>query len=112
MDPGWQIDDVRTAAGGRPVKNFLDELSKGAKAKISAALTMLAREGNRLAFPKSRALGEGLHEIRVAHPEGPFRMIYCFRPGRRIVLLHAFVKRTQQTPPDELTLARARFKHL
>lgn len=112
MEPGWQIDDVRTAAGGRPVKNFLDQLSKGAKAKVSAALTMLAREGNRLAFPKSRALGEGLHEIRVAHPEGPFRMIYCFRPGRRIVLLHAFVKRTQKTPAAELDLARGRHRQL
>lgn len=94
------------------MKSFLDQLSKGARAKVSAALTMLAREGNRLAFPQSRALGEGLHEIRVAHPEGPFRMIYCFRPGRRIVLLHAFVKRTQKTPAAELELARARHRQL
>jgi phage-related protein len=108
VDLSWQVDDVRTAAGGRPVKEFLDNLSKSAKAKVSAALTMLVQEGNQLAFPKSRALGGGLHEIRVAHPEGPFRVIYCFKPGRRIVLMHAFVKRTQQTPADDLELARKR----
>jgi len=94
------------------MKDFLDGLSRSAKAKVSAALTMLAQEGNRLAFPKSRALGQGLHEIRVTHPEGPFRLIYCFEPSRRIVLLHAFVKRTQQTPPAELDLARARLRQL
>jgi phage-related protein len=108
------VADRRRSDGRRRAtdKEFLDGLSKGAKAKLSAALTMLAQDGNRLAFPKSRALGEGLHEIRVAHPEGPFRVIYCFKPGRRIVLLHAFVKRTQQTPPEELDLARARLTRL
>ena len=43
---------------------------------------------------------------------GPFRIIYCFRPGRRVVLLHAFVKRAQQTPREDLDLARARKRAL
>ena len=47
-------------------------------------------------------------EIRVKRPEGPVRIMYCFRPGRRVVLLHAFVKRTEQTPKEELDIARAR----
>ncbi len=104
----WGIDDARTAGGVRPVRRFLDGLSKEAKAKVYAALEMLAEHGNRLMMPRSRALGQGLHELRIAHPEGPFRIIYCFRAGRRIVLLHAFVKRTEQTPAQDLELARAR----
>ncbi len=59
-------------------------------------------------FPRSRNLGAGLHEMRIAHPEGPFRIIYGYRPGRRVVLLHGFVKRTEQTPPEALQLARER----
>lgn len=108
MDAQWVVDDWRTSQGNRPVKAFIDNLSKSARAKVGAALTLLEQEGNRLAFPKSRALGDGLHEIRIAHPEGPFRIIYCFRPRRHIVLLHAFVKRTEQTPPGDLQLAKAR----
>jgi phage-related protein len=104
----WQVDDVRTTQGGRPVKEFLDGLSKQAKAKMYAAFEMLAQEGNRLRMPKSRSLGEGLHELRIPHPEGPFRIIYCFLPDRRILLLHAFVKRTQETPQQDLELARHR----
>lgn len=108
MTSRWQIDDVRTAKGGRPVKAFLDKLSKQAKARVYAVLEMLAQEGNRLRMPKSRSLGEGLHELRISHPEGPFRIIYCFLPDRKVLLLHAFVKRTEQIPRQDLELARAR----
>ena len=108
VEGSWQVDDVRPAQGGRPVKDFIDGLSKAAKAKVYAALEMLARYGNELRMPRSRSLGGGLHELRVAHPEGPFRLIYCFLPGRRIVLLHAFVKRTDEIPARELEVARAR----
>ena len=108
MSVRWEIDDVRTGRDRRPVKDFLDGLSKETKAKIYAALEMLAQEGNQLRMPKSRSLGEGLHELRVPHPEGPVRIIYCFLPGRRIMLLHAFVKRTEQTPRRDLDLAKER----
>lgn len=73
-----------------------------------AALEMLGREGNRLRLPLSRSLGRGLHELRIPHPEGPFRIVYCFQPVRVALLLHGFVKRTEQTPEDDLKLARQR----
>jgi len=91
------------------VRDFLDGLSVPARARVAAALTMLEQEGNRLRFPRSRSLGGGLHELRITHPEGPFRLIYGYRPGRRVVLVHAFVKRTEQTPAEVLRLARDRF---
>ena len=90
------------------MKAFLDGLAVHAKAKVYAALEMLATEGNRLQLPRSRALGAGLFEMRIAHPEGPFRILYCFLPGRRILLLHAFVKRTEQIPAQDLEIAKGR----
>ena len=111
MDPGWRIDDVWTVAGGRPVKEFLNELSKGAKAKVSAALTTPPAKATGSRFRNRAPSGRAARD-QGRPSEGPFRTIYCFRPGRRIVLLHAFVKRTQQTPPDELDLARARRRQL
>jgi phage-related protein len=105
----WVVDDYRGPGGARPVRAFLDGLSVAARARVGAALTMLEAEGNRLRFPRSRSLGSGLHELRIAHPEGPFRIIYVYRPGQRIVLIHAFVKRTEQPPPETLRLARERF---
>ena len=108
----WEVDDYRGPHGARPVKVFLDGLSVPAQAKVYAALEMLATQGNQLRLPKSRALADGLFEMRIGYREGPFRVIYCFRPGRRIVLLHAFVKRTEQIPASELDLAQARKSQL
>jgi phage-related protein len=102
------VDDNRGSHGARPVKEFLDGLSDAAKGKVYAALAMLEMEGNRLRLPRSRALGGGLFEMRVGHPEGPFRIIYCFQPGQQVVLLHAFVKRTERISVQDLELARAR----
>ena len=108
MSPRWEVDDYRGPRGARPVKAFLDGLTAPAKAKVYAAFDMLATEGNRLQLPRSHALGDGLFEIRIAHSEGPFRIIYCFQPGRRALLLHAFVKRTEQIPARELEVAKGR----
>ena len=108
MAETWSIDDYRGPQGARPVRDILDGLSKTARPRVYAALAMLEEHGNRARMPQSRALGNGLHELRIPHAEGPFRVIYCYLPGRRIVLLHAFVKRTEQTPPGELRAARTR----
>ena len=94
------------------MKEFLDGLSKTARPRVYAVLTMLEARGNQLAMPQSKAMGAGLYELRIAHPEGPFRLLYGFRPGRRIILLHGFVKRTEQTPPGALALARERQRAL
>jgi phage-related protein len=40
------------------------------------------------------------------------RAFYCFMVGRRVTVLHAFIKKTQQTPDHELKLARKRLKEL
>ncbi len=38
--------------------------------------------------------------------------MYCFLVGKRVVVVHAFVKKTQQTPDQDLKLARKRVKEL
>ena len=49
-----------------------------------------------------------------AHEDGLeiSRAFYCFLVGRRVVILHAFVKKTEQTPDKEMKLARKRVKEL
>jgi phage-related protein len=38
--------------------------------------------------------------------------MYCFLLGRRVVVVHAFIKKTQQTPDRDLKLSRKRVKEL
>lgn len=71
---------------------------------------LLMEHGPSLRLPHSRVFGEGLFELRPRGKTGIGRAFYCFLAGRRILVLHAFVKKSQQTPDRELKMARKRLK--
>ena len=73
---------------------------------------LLIEYGPSLRLPHSRSLGEGLFELRPRSHTGIGRAFYCFMVGKRVTVLHAFIKKTQQTPDRELRLARKRLKEL
>ena len=73
---------------------------------------LLAEHGPSLRLPHSRAFGDGLFELRPRGRSGIGRALYCFLLGKRIVVVHAFIKKTQETPDKELTLARKRVKEM
>ena len=54
----------------------------------------------------------GLFELRLKGAEGIARVFYCTLIGKRIVMLHSFVKKTQRTPKRELELAQSRMKEM
>ena len=68
--------------------------------------------GPDLGMPHTRAMGNGLFELRMKAAEGIGRVFYCTLIGQRIVFLHQFVKKTDKTPPKELKIARQRMKEL
>lgn len=72
----------------------------------------MAAVGPNLGSPHTEPLGEGLFELRLKGAEGIGRVFFAALIGRRIVMLHAFIKKTQKTPPKELALARKRLKEL
>jgi phage-related protein len=71
---------------------------------------LLMEHGPNLRLPHSRAFGDGLFELRPRGKAGIGRAFYCFLSDRRALVLHAFVKKSQQTPDRELKLARKRMK--
>ena len=81
-------------------------------ADYTRLVELLIEFGPNLRLPHSRALGEGLFELRPRGRSGIGRALYCFLVGKRIVIVHAFVKKTQQTPEKALKLARKRAKEL
>jgi phage-related protein len=70
----------------------------------------MALYGADLRMPHSRAMGGGLFELRPKGPEGIGRVFYCTQVGKSIVMLHSFVKKTQETPDSEMRVARKRLK--
>ena len=69
---------------------------------------LLEELGPAIRLPYSRSMGDGLFELRPHGPEGIGRVFYCYLIGRRIVMLHSFIKKTQETPRRELRIAQAR----
>jgi phage-related protein len=72
----------------------------------------MALYGADLRMPHSRALGAGLFELRPKGPEGIGRVFYCTQVGRVIVILHSFIKKTQETPDADMRMARKRLKEI
>ena len=57
-------------------------------------------------------MGDGLFELRPRGREGIGRVFYCFVIGQCVVILHAFVKKTPDTPEQELRVARKRMREV
>src|SRR5512143_2161939 len=68
--------------------------------------------GPDLGMPHTRAMKDGLFELRLKAAEGIGRVFYCTLIERRIVMLHQFVKKSQKTPRKELEIARRRMKEV
>ncbi len=72
----------------------------------------MAISGPNLGMPYTKAMGDGLFEIRVRGSEGIGRVFFCCLVGRQVIILHGFIKKTQATPPKELAIARKRLKEV
>lgn len=66
--------------------------------------------GPDLGMPHTRALGDKLFELRLKAQEGIARVLYCTVIGRKIVILHQFIKKSDKIPSRELSIARRRMK--
>ena len=75
-------------------------------------ISLMEEHGADLRLPHSRAMGEGIFELRCKGKDGAGRAFYCTMIGRRIIILHSFIKKTQQTPDLELKIARRRLKEI
>jgi len=96
-------------------QRVLDEVELwpvGILADYARLVELLVEFGPHLRMPHSRPIGGGLFELRPRGREGIGRALYCFVVGRRVVILHAFVKRTRATPQHDLEIARKRMKEV
>ena len=88
------------------VEKFVLRLPDDLAASYTRLAEMMVDFGANLGLPHTRAMGGGLFELRLSGSEGIARIFFCVRIGRRIVLLHGFIKKTQRTPQIELDRAK------
>jgi phage-related protein len=109
--PEIPVRFYRTEAGGEPVLDWLRGLDKDDRRTIGLDL-MRVQFGWPIGRPLVGSLGDGLWEVRSSLPNQRIsRLILCFH-DQTLVVLHGFIKKTQKTPADDLTLARRRMKEV
>lgn len=87
-------------------------LPSGLLARYLHYAELWAEFGPNLGMPHSRAMGDGLFELRLKGKEGIARVFYCTIVEQRIVVLHSFTKKSQKTPLKELATARKRLREV
>lgn len=92
--------------GTAPAEEFILAQDTKMRAKMFRLLTLLEANGNKLREPYSKALEDGLYEIRAIQGNNITRVLYFFFVGRRIILTNGFVKKTDKTPESVKDLAR------
>jgi phage-related protein len=94
------------------VKAEIESWPDSILADYTRIVELLMEFGPNLRMPHSRAMGGGLFELRPRGREGIGRVFYCFAIGHRVIILHAFVKKTLETPERELKIARKRMREV
>ena len=94
------------------VRDEIESWPVGILADYARLAELLMEFGPDLGMPHSRAMGGGLFELRPRGREGIGRALYCYVTGRRGVIQHAAVKKTQATPQRDLSIARKRMKEV
>jgi phage-related protein len=105
---GWTVETLNTAVDAE-----LDALPASLRARVTRIVERIEAVGlENVGEPHVKHLEGKLWEIRAKGADGIARALYITVTGRRVVILHAFVKKTQTTPATALDIARQRAKQV
>ena len=104
----WRIEILN-----RTVVDELDTLPVEMRAKLDHIIRLIEEFGlTRVREPYVKPLGNKLWEMRMTGRDGIGRAIYVTTHERRIIILHAFRKKTRKTPRRAVRVALSRMKEL
>ena len=95
-------------------REFIRSLDEDTKIEIGTLL-MILQSGEILGEPQSRpmkSIHAKAHELRVKDKKGAYRVIYILSIKDKILIPHAFNKKTQKTPQKEIELSIKRLEEM
>jgi len=103
FEMNWEIayynDEVQETIDGWPV---------GIRAYYARLTERMCIFGPNLGMPFTRSMGQGLFEMRARGKEGIGRAFFCTVVEGKIVVLHAYIKKSPKSPAREVEVARRR----
>jgi phage-related protein len=108
----WTIEYYVTLEGKCPLQEFINSLSAEGQAKYIFITRLLKEYGIHVKEPYVKQITghKKLYELRIKDPSGMSRILYFAHTGRKFVLLHGFIKKTDKTPAKEIDIAEQRMK--
>ena len=104
----WRVEIL----DGR-VEKELDGLSSDVRQRFLRIAELIEQHGMAAMHePYVKHLEGKLWEMRMKGKDGIARAIYVTAKAERVVVVHAFVKKTQKTPQGALEVARKRAKEV
>lgn len=104
----WTVEYYKDLKGNEPVADFIDSLPIDTQAKVFRLIDLLAKYAVLLKEPYARQVKGKVRELRIKDSQGAIRVLYFTFTGRRIILLHGFIKKTEKTPIRDIELAEKR----
>lgn len=87
-------------------------LPDGLLARYLRLTDLMLEFGSNLGSPHTKSIDTGLFELRVKSKEGIARVFCCTKVGKKIIMLHSFIKKSQKTPKKEIKIAKYRMKEV
>ena len=103
--PRCTVLTYQTSDGNAAVDEYMAGLEGTAGTKAAALVKLLEALGHELRLPHSRALGDGLYELRDVGTG--VRLFYVLLPGNRAVLLDGMTKKRDDIPDATMKRLRA-----
>lgn len=95
------------------VDEEFEALPASLRARMLRLMEMVETVGlDRMREPHLRHVEGKLWELRAKGADGIARGLYVTASGRRVVILHLFVKKSQKTPKGALEIARERMRNV
>ena len=104
----WAIEYFVEDNGRVPVREFLGDLDPKTYVRFQWSIEQLRVRNTKARAPLVRPIEDKIWELREESSTNIYRILYCFFTGRRIMLLHGFMKKTQKLPRAELLIAQRR----
>jgi phage-related protein len=102
----WSVHTLNST-----VDQELEDLPADIRSRFVRVSGLLEQFGpQEVGMPHIKSLGAKFWEIRVSGKDGIARGIYIHASGKRMIVLHVFIKKTQKTPPAALEMATRRAK--
>ena len=108
MGAKWEIIIVNKAA-----EKEISRLSNDLKARFIHVTDLLIKlEPENIGMPHVKFLADKLWEMRLRGKDNIARVIYFLACDKKIVVLHTFIKKTQEAPKRAIEIAKCRMREV